>query len=130
MLLNERPGAKVYFSIGRRGEQPDVYPAKIVSPITVNSGPRGPQKTATIITLQPNLQGDLYLGERVVDLRFCRDRTEQVEALDGTETEPKSVANLIAERNAGLDAFLASRDQSMSVAELGAQNDEAAAASA
>lgn len=126
-LLNKRTGAKVYFSIGRRGEQPDRYPARIVSNITVSPGPRGPMETATVITLQQNLQGETYLNERVADLRFVLDRTEQVEALDGTEEAPKSVAALIAERQAGLDQFLASREQSISVADLGAMNDESAA---
>lgn len=126
-LLNKRPGAKVYFSIGRRGETPDKYAGRIVSAITVSPGPRGPMETATIITQQENLQGVSYLNERVADLRFVTDRTEQVEALDGTEEEPKSVANLVADRQAGLDQFLASRDQSISVADLGAMNDESAA---
>jgi len=114
-LQNSKIGSKVFFSIGRRGEMPDKYAGRIVSPVTVSDGPKGPRQTATIITLQQNLQGDDYLNERVADLRFAWDRTETVEALDGTESEPKTVGQLIADRATGLDAFLASREQSLDV---------------
>lgn len=116
-LINKRTGAKIFFSIGRRGETPDKYAGKIVSPVTVSMTPQGPVETATIITVQTNLQGEEYLNERVANLRFAWDRTESVEALDGTESEPKTVAQLVADRMAGLDAFLAGREQSLSVAE-------------
>jgi hypothetical protein len=123
-LQNKSVGAKIFFSIGRRGETPDKYAGRIVSPVTVTNGPRGPMETATIITEQENLQGETYLNERVANLLFASPRTELVPALDGTEKEPKTVAQLIADRMAGLDAFLASREQSLDVA---AAADEGAA---
>lgn len=114
-LINKRPGAKIFFSIGRAGQTPDKYPGTIVSPVTVSMTPQGPVETATIITLQENLQKESYLNERVANLRFAWDRTENVEALDGSDSAPKTVAQLVADRMAGLDAFLASREQSLSV---------------
>lgn len=112
-LLNKGIGAKIFFSIGHRGEQPDKYAGRIVTPVRVDMTPKGPVETATIITLQTNLNGEEYLNERVANLRFAWDRTEDVEALDGTESAPKTVQALVAERMAGLDAFLASREQSL-----------------
>ena len=117
-LINKRMGARIFFSIGRRGEQPDVYPARIVSPITVTVGPKGPMETATIVTLQKNLEGEEYLGERVANLLYSWDRTEFVDALDGTPDEPKSVQEVVADRMAALAAHRASLAQSVSVDEI------------
>lgn len=119
-LFNKRPGARIFFSIGRRGEQPDVYPARIVSPVTVTMTQRGPVETATIITEQENLNGEKYLGERVANLLYSWDRSEHNERLDGTEDEPKPVQKLIAERMQELAQFRASQVQEASVEELSA----------
>lgn len=117
-LINARLGARVMSSIGRHGEKPDAYAGRIASHPIVTMTPRGPVKTATLIEYRQNQEGEWFLGEREANLLYSRDRTETVEALDGSEQEPKSVVQLIAERAEALDAFLASRAQEADISEL------------
>lgn len=111
-LVNKRVGSPITISIGRRGEKPDLIPAKIVSaPVMTNQNGRTAE-VATVITAQKNLAGETYLGERVHNLAFAFDRSERVELLDGTAEQPKSWQELIAERQRASLEYFATRPDS------------------
>jgi len=117
-LANKRVGSKITISIGRRGERPDLIPAVIVgAPQMVLANGRM-QEVASVITLQKNLAGDDYLGERVHNLAFAFDRSERVELLDGDTSKPKTWQELAHEKQAATLAFFASRPESTQVVDL------------
>lgn len=122
MLQNQRAGAPVEWTIGRAGQSVDTWAARLGEEPHFGMDDRGnPGIVATIITAQKNLDGEEFLGERTVQVRYLFDRTYAVEALDGTKDRPKSLANLIADRQQSVKDFLATRGQSVSVENLVAE---------
>ena len=126
---NKRVGAMVTWSIGPRGGTADQYPARIAAPpqwVTMNGRPT---EIVEIIALRTNINGEQYLQRRTVFGLFLQDRTNVVAHIDGTPSAPKRMVDLIAEQEAGLAAFLATRASATSVDSLLADlvGDEAAA---
>lgn len=105
-VANTRVGAKISISIGRKGERPDLYPARIVGlPQMVPNNGRM-QEVAKVIVDQTNLAGEHYLAERIHNLAFAYDRQEPCELLDGPATQPKTWQELVAERTQSALAFV------------------------
>lgn len=109
-LINKRLGAAIVASIGRKGEAPDLYPARIVGQpekIVVNGRV---QEVAEIVFEATSLQsGEKYLATRIHNLAFALDRSEVSEMLDGTESAPKSWQELVREQSAKALAFAMGR---------------------
>lgn len=122
MLQNQRPGAPVEWTIGRAGQNVDTWAARLGEAPHFGMDDRGnPGIVATIITAQKNLDGEEFLGERTVQVRYLFDRTYAVESLDGTKDRPKSLSDLIAARQQSVKDFLAQRGQASSVTSLAAE---------
>ena len=113
-LINSGKGAPITITVGRRGERPDFIPARIVGDVrdvTLENGRNA--QLATVITYQATRDGELYLGERQDhNLAFAFDRFDRVEALDGTNEEPKSWQELVVEKQRSLMEFLMKRPSS------------------
>jgi hypothetical protein len=125
MLRNQRAGSPVEWTIGQAGQAPDTWPARLVTPVEFGTDDRGrPGLVATIVTLQKNLEGKEFLGERTVQARYLFDRTYRVPELDGTKDAPKPVAALITERQASVKEFLANQANGQTVEALGDLLDE------
>lgn len=122
-LTTNRVGAPITISIGRKGERPDLYPARIVEPAQLMVGRNGqPQQVAKVIVHQQNLAGEDYLAERIHNLNFAFDRTKPDAMLDGTPSAPKTWQDLVKERASATLAFLATLPESgqeMAADELG-----------
>jgi hypothetical protein len=103
-------GAKIFASIGRRGERPDLIPARLASqPMQMTDTKGRPYIGCNVITAQRNLAGEEYLSERVHNLAFAFDRTDNVELLDGAPDSPLSIADLIRNKQQSQLAFSMSR---------------------
>ena len=81
-LRNKAVGARVRLPIGRKGETPDLIPARISGPVTLIPGPRGMQEWAEVVMLRTSLKGEQFLQTRTQNLYFAFDRSEVVPALD------------------------------------------------
>lgn len=121
-LMNKVFGAPIYFSIGQKGQMPDVRAARITSNIVLSMTPKGPVETATIIEVHESRAGETYTKPRLANLFFASDRTERVELLDGTADAPKSVQALVADQMAKLATWQAANLQAapaeLSIADL------------
>lgn len=116
-VANTRVGAKIDISIGRRGQKPDIYPARIVGlPQMVATGGRM-QEVAKVIVDQTNLAGEHYLAERIHNLAFAFDRQEPCELLDGPASQPKTWQELVAERAQAAKAYVLSLPETGQVVE-------------
>ena len=115
-VSNPRPGAAITISLGRAGEAPDFYPSRIVGQPQMVSVNGRLQEVAKVISLRTNLAGEHYLQERPQNLAFAFDRSERIEALDGSEHEPKAWQTLVAESAKAAMAFAKSRQAPQSVA--------------
>lgn len=125
MLLNSRVGAPVEWTIGAQGQAADTWAARLGTEPNYGMDDRGrPGIVATIITLQKNRDGQEFLGERTVQVRFLFDRTYRVPQLDGTKEMPKTIQELVTERQASIKQFLADRAASQSVEALAAGLDD------
>lgn len=119
MLKNRRIGAPVTWTIGPAGGAQDEWPARLAEDPAFGVDDRGRQGlVATIITKQKNRAGDEFLGERVVQVRYLFDRTTRVPELDGTKDHPKTIQELIDDRQSSVKAYLAKRAESASVENL------------
>lgn len=109
-VISKRLGSAIVASIGRQGEAPDLYPARITgTPEKVVVGSRV-KEMAEIVYEATSLQtGEKYLATRIHDLQFAFDRSEPCEALDGTEATPKSWQELVREQSAKALAFAMGR---------------------
>lgn len=125
MLLNSRVGAPVEWTIGSQGQAADTWAARLATEPNYGMDDRGrPGIVATIITSQKSREGTEFLGERTVQVRFLFDRTYRVEALDGTKDHPKTIQELIQDRQTSMKEFLANRAASQSVEALAAGLDD------
>lgn len=125
MLLNARVGAPVEWTIGAQGQAADTWAARLGTAPDYGVDDRGrPGIVATIITLQKNREGQEFLGERTVQVRFLFDRTYRVPALDGTKEAPKTIQELIMDRQTSIKDFLAARAEAQSVEALAAGLDD------
>jgi len=97
VISNSQPGARVEWSIGRAGQTPDIWPARTISPVEFGMDDQGRTgKVVTIVTLQKNLQGETFYGERTVQVKYLTDRDYAVANLDATaEGEPISLRDLV-----------------------------------
>jgi hypothetical protein len=119
MLTNQNVGAPVTWSIGPAGGVQDLWPARLAEAPRFGVDDRGKQGlVATIITLQKNLAGVEFIGERIVQVRYLLDRTKRTEALDGTKDTPLTIQELIAKRQASVQEYLATRTETQSVEAL------------
>lgn len=126
-LINKAVGARLHFGIGHRGEARDIYDGVLISQPTVSFTPKGPVETATIIIERQTRDGVTILDERLANLRYCWDRSTRNERLDGTQNDPKTTLQVVAEQMEQLDAYLSSRN---SAAASGAPTGMAEAVSA
>lgn len=121
-LINKNLGARILASIGRRGEQPDVRPARIVGQPFPMRDERGRVGTyAEIIEIRKNTAGEEYLAQRTHNLAFAFDRFDRVPRLDGTDDQPKTWQELVREQQAEFMAFAAglpASDAALDVADL------------
>lgn len=117
-LFNRSIGSRIFTSIGRKGEQPDVRPALIAGPVTLHFVNGRPTEFVNVIELAENRDGDKYLRERLANVQYSWDRTELVAELDGTETAPKTITEVFADRMAALEQYRASQAQEVDVADL------------
>jgi len=98
-VTNPSIGAKIITTIGRKGQKPDEYPARVSGqPFSENVNGRTVLRVP-VIEEATNLAGEKYLRERVASLFFSFDRSEPNVALDGTAGAPKSMAQLMADLN-------------------------------
>ena len=119
MLLNRNVGAPVTWTIGPAGGAQDEWPARLAENPQFGVDDRGRQGlVATIITFQKNRDGEEFLGERIVQVRYLFDRKHRVEALDGTKEKPKTIPELIGDRQASVKAYLTKRAESTDVTAL------------
>ena len=125
MLLNAQPGAPVEWTIGPAGQAADTWAARLANAPKFGTDDRGREgEVVTIITLQKNLAGEEFLGERTVQARFLFDRTYRVEQLDGTADKPKTIQELIMDRQNATKEFLATRAATQSLDALAAGLDD------
>jgi hypothetical protein len=109
-LTNSSVGAPISITVGRRGEQPDTYPARLVGVPFHMLQPSGRAAImAPVIALQTNLAGDRYLAERVQNLAFASDRRVRCPELDGSASEPKTWQQVVADKAAATLAYFAAR---------------------
>lgn len=109
-LISKRLGAAIVASIGRQGEAPDLYPARIVGQPQMVATNGRVKEMASIVFEATSLQtGEKYLATRIHDLQFAFDRSDPVESLDGTEAAPKSWQDLVREQSAKALAFAMGR---------------------
>lgn len=127
-LVNKGLGAPVIISRGRKGERPDFYPARIVDQAQMVVAPNGRlNEIATVIAYQPTLEGEMRLASFPHNLAFAYDRSERVEALDGTPSAPKTWKELIADQTAQTLKFLAGRPESVDSIDVADLTDPAGA---
>lgn len=100
-LSNKAVGARVRLPIGRKGETPDLIPARVSGRVTLIPGPRGMQEWAEVVMLRTNLAGEQFLQTRTQNLYFAFDRSEVIPALDS-----KSVSDLVHQANEDFLAYL------------------------
>lgn len=105
MLRNRAPGAKITITIGRAGQRPDEYPARLTEVPHVEIVNGQPALMAWVLAQFTNLKGETYIKERLHNLRFAFDRQNLVEMLDGTADEPKGIGDLIAEVQEATKAY-------------------------
>lgn len=121
-VTNPRIGAAIEVSIGRKGEKPDMIPARITGQAQMVVGANGRlQQVAACVMARTNTAGEQYLAEDIRNLQFAFDRSERVTLLDGTAEHPKTWQELIAERAASAKAYfetLPASGQSLEVADL------------
>jgi hypothetical protein len=119
-LTNSSVGAPISITVGRRGEQPDVYPARLVGVPFHMLQPSGRAAImAPVIALQTTLAGEPYLSERVQNLAFASDRRVRCVQLDGTGDAPLTWQALIAAKAAATLAYFTSRQpQSVNLDDL------------
>lgn len=122
-IVKQIPGTPVLWTVGRRGEPFDIYPARIFD-VVPGTDPNGrPSPLATVIVERHTLDGELYLADQDVPLRFLLPREERNEALDGTSEAPKSMKTLVAELTASKLAFITAQAAATTVAGLEAELD-------
>lgn len=105
-VLNTGIGAPLTISIGWKGQRPDFYPARVVSPVSVRRENGRTIREATVIYVAKNLAGETYLAERDHNFAFAFDRDELCALLDGSANQPKTMQALVKERAQGLMAHL------------------------
>jgi hypothetical protein len=108
--VNKRLGAAIVATIGRGGEAPDAYAARLVGqPQIVVSNGRAKEMAAIVYEATSLQTGEKYLATRIHDLQFAFDRDQPVESLDGTESAPKSWQDLVREQSQKALAFAMGR---------------------
>lgn len=105
MLRNTQPGARIVITIGRKGQKPDEYPARLAEAPHFETVNGQPVRMATVLAQFKTLAGETYIKERLHNLRFSFDRAELVEMLDGTAENPKSIGELISEAQESVRAY-------------------------
>lgn len=81
-----RPGTRVSWSIGRPGETPDLYPARVYEALG---------RQVSLIVLRKNQEGEEYLTHVRTSDNFVQARNEMVDDLD-TPTVAELAEQVIA----------------------------------
>ena len=111
-LQNKRVGAPITISLRAAGAPADFIPARLASVPTIEVINGRMTEVATVLTAQVNrATGETYIGERIHNLLWAFDRTERVALLDGSEQEPKSLAQVFEQKAAATMAYLMSEPE-------------------